>query len=294
MDVEFTSNGGRNLKYKLFVLIAVMLLLITPAFGAISEYEASETAAKYLHDGETVVAHGPYTYMSQPYYYIEFRTGNTKTGVMFIDGTYNEPITDKATEEKIAYTHYALKNLDSASLTQIEQASSELQNFKAMIKNLNSYVNENKQAIASLDSSEQNKINDTVNALNKMDNPTTVLADKFDEYVVIGKDVLNGNKSYDNAKKIMDMTNGMSKNLDEFILVAKELSSTNEELGMSDRLIQFEVVSDELKELDQNTENTISEDVKSAESRKKPVPGFGLLFTVCSILIVGVLIKRRK
>ena len=282
------------MKYKIFVLAAIILLLITPALGVISEYEAQGAVAKYQHDDEIAIAYGPYTYMDHPYYYIEFKTGNIKTGVMFIDGISKEPITDKSIMEKIAYTHYALGDIDFASLTQMAQVSTELRQIPIMVRDLNNYVNENQRAIAYLNSSEQKKINDMLNILNKMNYSAMKIANTSDEFIAIGRDALNGNKSYDNAKKIMNAANGMARDFDEFSAVVKEMSAIDEEFDMSGELIQLEIVSDELRRLEQDAEKNVSWDVSSAESRINSIPGFGMLFAVCSLLIGGVLIKRRK
>ena len=294
IDVLDLHQGGRKMKYKLFILTLIMLLLITPAFGAISKDEASEAAAKYQRNGEVPIVYGPYTYMDQPYYYIEFRNEDIKTGVIFIDGVSKKPVTDREISEKIVYSHYILNGVDSESLTQIEQASLEFRKFSQMTKDLNSNSNENQQKIASLDPSEKKKLDDTLNALNKINNSVTNIADKYDVFVATGKDGLGGNKSYDNAKKMMDTSNSMAQDFNEFSLVAQELSSINEGFDMSEVLTQMESFSSELKKLERDSENAILSDVASAESRTNATPAFSILFSVCSLLIVGVLIKRRK
>ena len=279
------------------LMLVVVLLSMTPVACSINQTDAEQIALKYKDTDESLKICGPYTYMDHPYYYIEFRTEDTKTGVIVIDGMSKELIKDLNIIEKISYTHCVLNGTEGISNEKIAQYASELRQISKEMKDWNTEINKTlQQGSADLNSTEKKQLSDRSQALTKFEISLTNVANGFDRFVTIKKDVLNGNKSYENAEKMMNTVSEMNRNIDDFILSTKGLESAiYEDLNKEGGIVQLERYSKELEKFEKKLEENVSWDVTSAEARKKSIPGFVLMSAVCSILImVGILIKRRK
>ena len=279
------------MNFKLFTFVLIALILATPALGALNEYEAGAAATKYQHTGEIATAYGPYTYLNHPYYCVEFDTNGSVTGVVIIDGISGE-LADMETARKISYAHNLLREINADSINSLVQDSTDFKNLAKEMKNLSDEI-ENNQLTTSpyLNSSTKQQMKDISKVVIKMEMSMTKLATTLDNQIVLERATLNGNKSYENAVKIMNGYNETARNMDELIPILREAESIMEEdMGIT----ELEVYNDELKRAEQDLQKSVDWDISSMESRANEIPGFSLLISICSILIVGVLIKRRK
>jgi hypothetical protein len=275
--------------------------MTTPALGALNEYEAATAASKYQYDNELARAYGPYTYLNHPYFYVEFTTAGTSTGVVIVDGISGE-LTDMETARKISYTHNMIGEIDADYIRLMSQEST---NYKTSIIVMRGQSYEANQLSTSdfLNSSEKQRMRDLSRVLTKMEISMTKAANTMDNQIILNRAALNGNKSYENAVEIMNKHKEFARNTDEVIIAFKEC-----EVITGDSLVtsEMEAYNDELKREEQRLQKNVDWDINSMEARKKSVPGFGILIAIysvliggiliviCSVLIGGILIKRRK
>ena len=298
LERDYRKTREKKMKKRMVfgLMIVAILFLMEPAACSINQTDAEQIALKYKDANESLKVYGPYTYMDHPYNYIEFKTGDIKTGIIIIDGMSGKLVKDLNITEKIAYTHCALNGTECVPIEETAKYASELRQISKEMKDRNAEINKLlQQGSADLNSTEKKQLNDRSQALTKSDMSLTNIANDFEQLVIIRRDMLSGNKSYENAEKIMKTVSEMNKNINEFILSTKELDpAIVEDLNKNEGIAQLERYSEELKKFEEGVEKNVSWDVVSTESRKRSIPGFRLWFTVCSVLIVGVFIKRRE
>ena len=300
--------------------MTIALLVMTSCAYAISQTDAEQIALKYRYDDENLKVYGPYTYELSSYYMADFypiNDGGLTNGVLIINAETGEFLKDRETAKKIALTYFIVKNNDvyidnhaglaevysreektqRESIKTIENASELMKNqsFGTMIET----VKKTADAYANL--------NETITKINALENK-----------------IKNGNKSYENALEIRRLN-------DEYISLLEDLIETDDEykahliryydeLGHtpgynSDRyswdnskeshLKSYDaVINDRRDELKLEKENkdicdtyisfAVDPENQRISLEDEQVPGFGMLFAVCAVLIGGVLIKRRK
>ena len=266
--------------------------MTTPALGALNEYEAATAAAKYQYDNELARAYGPYTYLNHPYFYVEFATAGTTTGVVIVDGISGNLVDNTDTARKISYTHNVLKDIDSSSVSSDAQDAADFRQLSKEMRDLNDEIDKNQLTTSIyLNESEKQQMRDLSRVIVKMEISITNFANTLDKQVIAERDVLNGNKSYENSVKITNGYKEMARNADELIPIFKEFESI---IGESLGIAELEVYNDELKRVEQELQRSVNWDISSMESRKNSVPGFGVLLAICAVLITGVLIQKRR
>lgn len=283
-----------SLRFKTFILFLVLILSITPAFGVLSEYEATSAASKYQKSDEYAIAHGPYTYMNHPYYYIEYTNVNrNQTGTVILDGITGRPA-EIETAKKIAYTHYILGNVTAEDVTGSLQDTADYKRLAKDFKEMTDEIDDlNLTTSPYLNATEKAEIAELRRITAETERILSSMIVDFETFLLIEKECLNGTISYENAVKYMDAANNFSKTSEELIEVFKDMDILLGEESDGSDIPELELAIDEINRIEQNAQKSTDWDISSMESRTQTIPGFGILFAVAAILIGGVLYKRK-
>jgi PGF-CTERM protein len=311
----------------LFLLIFALTLLTAPVLGTISDEEAVNIAEKYLKNNETATVYGPYTCQNRPYYYTEYIADNASTnlsGVLVIDKSTGNVVSDEQTLRQILFTVYYLKNVSNevvaaSNLTalQYKTTASNYEQQAETVKNTRPYIKEgdwNK-----MENLEQYN-RDVANLFNKM-------AATHEEIAAAGMDVLDGNLSYENAMKLSKLFTDLGKDLKlldaaydnvsrdmniyyDILIESPGYYQVNATL-MSDLRILYnanialekqviELFIDEIEKDFQNTQTfedsgvLLSNERIKTNSKSNSIPGFGFIAAVFALSVIGVFIRRQK
>ncbi|MDV0446729.1 hypothetical protein MsAg5_05810 [Methanosarcinaceae archaeon Ag5] len=300
--------------------LLLILILITPAFGAISQFQAAEAAKPYQHDGELSYAYGPYTYEGRPYYYISFTTNDTQTGTLVVNGEDGTIVKDTDTIRKIVFTHFMLQDITSDSvasdISNLTESKKDEQEFGSIGQTM-------KRLLPYLKTEDEEKVKGLISSFSKLEADFQKMNQIDEETIKIEKDVVGGNKSYENAKKISDQYQKAidigNEFMDDFKNAVNQMNAfydifidnsnyyrTNKNEWIEDKKefnIEMEGTIDELEVLLSeltyliNTEATksIEWDVESAESRisANETPGFSFFLTAAILGLAAIVVGKR-
>ena len=299
------------------LMIAAVLLSMTPTAFAINQTDAEKIALEYKHDDESLKIYGPYTYGSSSYYVAEFyqMEGNLTQSVLIINEKNGKILKDEETTKKIMLTHFFVGN-NNVFIKNHENLS-EIYNGEVNISRKNVQVFENEPELV------KGKDFKKVIEIEKKATDTYInLSETIFKISVLEKKIETGNKSYENVIEIRKLNDEYISLLEDLLKMDEEykmqlteyydfIGSTpeynvNQESWSKSREEVFKahegVIENRKNELELEKENReiceeyISFTVESSgqKTSDSKVPGFSLLFAVCSIVIVVVLVKRRK
>ena len=314
---------------KLAVITAIILMMITPSLGAITKSEAEQVALPYVRTDETLKIIGPYTYKNHSYYYAEITIIDSLSGVLIIDGENGKVVTDKEIAEKVSYTRASFENVTSIELEAFKRSKTVYTDVAASNRQMAELFEDE---MTRHNASDRKKLEAIVNSYREEADVHDILANNMEQISATQADIISGNASYENAMILTDQKKDWEDNLQKLGKALDKLrASTNAYYGGPTKNDSLDAAMKESKEVfvtkttadieeeKTNTKNRVELDMKLMAARlnmtsgsetsgikksevekpkvEKPgaeTPGFGLLFAVCSILIVGVLIKRRK
>lgn len=308
---------------KIICLLFIALFLISPVYGeTIKEtQQAADTAVAYATSGEEAWAHGPYFYQSHPYYYIQFLTDENLTGVLILDAENGEIVKEIDTIEKISYTVWYLNNVTSEI---IPAYNITVDTYQKSAVRLNETAETLEQEARFMSEGDKNKVNDAAEAYRNMAILIEEYADMLSNTIPIMEDIVNGNKSYENAIKLAEENDKVEKviikmdpayddvieNTNAYYDILIEKSSTyrlNKTLTQDykttfnnvwtqEKSIIVTAGLDAFEEDRQTVKEKQERDVQLAKDRIKTAeaPGFGILLAICAILISCILINRKK
>jgi hypothetical protein len=314
---------------KLAVIAAIILMMITPSLGAITKAEAEEVALPYVRTDETLKIIGPYTYKNHSYYYAEITIINSLSGVLIIDGETGKVVTDKEIAKKVSYTRAYFENVTPIDLEAFNRSKTV---YTEVAANERKMAELYEDEMTRHNATDRKKLETIVNSYREAADVYDILANNMGQISATQTDIISGNASYENSMILTDQKKGWEDNLQKLGKALDKLrAGTNAYYGGSTKNDSLDAAMKESKETfvtkptadieeeNTNTKNRVELDMKLMAARlnmtsgaetsgieksgaeksgdEKPgaeTPGFGLLFAFCSILIVGVLIKRRK
>ena len=314
---------------KLAVIAAIILMMTTPSLGAITKNEAEQIALPYVRTDETLKIIGPYTCENHSYYYAEITIIDSLSGVLIIDGENGKVVTDKETAKKVSYTRACFENVTSIELEAFKRSKIVYTDVAASNRQMAELFEDE---MTRHNAADRKKLEAIVNSYREEADVHDILANNMEQISATQADIISGNASYENAMILTDQKKDWEDNLQKLGKALDKLrASTNAYYGGSTKNDSLDAAMKESKEVfvtkttadieeeNTNTKNRVELDMKlmaarlnmtsgseTSEIKKSEVekpkvekpgaetPGFGLLFACCSILIVGVLIKRRK
>ena len=297
---------GRDLQMnrnviRLTAAALVLLVLIAPAFGMLSEFQATAAAAKYQNPNELATVFGPYTYQDHPYFYIKFTESGIKTGVIIIDGISGNS-SDLETARKIAFTHYVLGDITFENTAEMTIRITEL---RRVIRETQEAQNELKRIMTfpHWTAAERNEMRELEIILPDLIMSYTNFMHHMEQALTIERDVLNGSKTYENAIKRMEISGELHKETDRQIEILIKMGVImNRDFDPT----EMKVLNDELKRREQIIQRSVDWDIASMEERQEinaisNVILIGLVlfvafvvFATVAILIVLTLYMRKK
>lgn len=273
-----------------------MLVLTTPAFGVLNEFQAASAVSKYQHSNELATVYGPYTYLNHPYFYIEFTRNGTKTGVVIIDGRTGN-VVDIEAARKIAFTHHVLRDITetksvetSEALTRYRQLSRELQEKQDELNFLLMHP------FLFLSTAERNEIRDQRRAMANAERFYDAIIPHVEQILTIERNVLNGSRSYENAIRYMEAYGNVAGAIDMHIEGLREAEKVLEADFGSERIRYF---SNDMRNFEQSLQRAVDRDIASMESRTQTVLNtvfitIGLMAIGLTAILAGIVIIVRS
>ena len=303
------------------LLIVTVLLSMTMAACSINQTNAEQIALKYKYADESLKIYGPYTYELNSYYVAEFYQvgdGDFTQGVLIINEETGELLRDKEIAKRIFWVHFTVKN--NNVLIGNHESLAEIYNREASVGQKNVQTIENASELM------KNRNFEKMIEIEKKSTDTYAnLSETVSKIAVLEKKIEAGDRLYENAMEIKKLN-------DEYISLLEKLLGMDEEYktqlayyyddightpGYNSNRYSWDKSREEMfKTHDAVTENRRDElelekenrkigeeyissavesiDQRISETPDEQVPGFSLLFAICSMLIVGILIKRRN
>ncbi|MDR2944321.1 MAG: hypothetical protein LBU81_04465 [Methanosarcinales archaeon] len=304
-------------------ILFMILFLISPAYGEMlnSTQEAADTAVAYAAAGEETWAYGPYYYQSHSYYYIQYLTNGTLTGVLLLDGENGEIIKETETVEKISYTIWYLNNVTPEV---IPAYNITVDTYQKTVPALNEMARKLEQEARQMSGEDKTKTNDAAAAYKEMAVLIEEYADTLSNTIPTMEAVASGNRSYENAiklteeygeveKVLIEMGQSYDNVIENVNAYCDILIENSSKYGLNKTLMQdyktvFNTNMEQEKalfvtaNLDAFEEDRLTvkehqeEDTRLAEERIQitEIPGFGMLLSICAVLLVCCLISRKK
>ena len=251
----------------IFLSLAMITLLTAPALGALTEAELLQTAEKYAKASEKTAVYGPYTNQNKSYYFAEYRTGNTLTGVLILEMDAGKVVSDEKTLRQMLFTVYYLMGTNNSSPALSNQSA---QQYKAAALK---YEN-NKDAAALF-----NKI-----------------AETYEEIETVEKSVVvNVSRSHENALKLSQLHKDLSGSLKSLDAAYENSMAANAGLTKED----IAKLMEDIETRQQNAQALEDQGVKLSNERTdiegiKKAPGFGLFAAVFALSVIGFFVRKQK
>ncbi|WNY25562.1 hypothetical protein MsAc7_11140 [Methanolapillus millepedarum] len=297
-----------------------ILMMLTPALGAISLEDAWITAGGYsIGDGEQMDMN-LYTLESHPYYFVEYSVNNTLTGVLVIDGETGEVVKDSETVQKISYTNFYLKNVTQEYISGLNISA---QVYKASSDFCNKQADLFKKEIPTLKDGDRQKLGTIAQSYQEAGTAYGEMATLYGEVAVVASDVVSGNRSYENAMKLTGQMDELEKILIKLgtaydhviadmniyfdILIENPEAYRVNKTQMEDYKVLFNTNWPQEKELivnallqsieddRENTKNRTEVDVQLMDVRVKTaeMPGF-TFFLTAAVLGLAAIVAGKK
>lgn len=303
------------------LLILTLLLLITPAFAAITQDEAWNISNKYAKTDETIGIAEIITYQSHPYYYVEYSKNGYVTGVLILDAENGEIVKDENIWDKITFTHYYLYNVTNESIAGYNISA---ETFKSSVLVCEQKAELYKKELQYYKEGHRNQISPIVDSYAEAAELFGKMAVLCEEHVIVQSAVVNGDRSYENAMILYDYISDYEKILYELDPVYDEIGEltdvyydilienanyyqVNKTLMEDYKIVSQNAIKQEknyiiqqqiaIIEKDRNdTQERMTLDKKLIKERIESVeiPGFGVLIAISSILTVGFLLRKKK
>ena len=304
---------------KWVITTAIILMMIVPSLGAITKSEAEQVVLPYIKTEETVKMVGPYTYENHAYYYAEITISGKLNGVLIIDGESGKAVTDQEIARKISYTRAYLENVTPENLAAYNISK---EAYVAAAASCRQTAEAFKKEIPLYEAEDREKLGTVVQSYQEIASLFDELANLYGQNSATQADVISGNASYENAMILTNQIKDIESTLKKLEgAYDKVIADTNTyydvlingaakyklnatlyadlKLVSNSNWVQEKevIVTQQIALIDEDnttTETRVETDMQMMDARLNATPGFGLLLAVCSILIVGVLIKRRK
>ena len=303
------------------IAAAIILMIMTPALGAITKDEAAQSVLPYskTHDALNII--GPYTYGNHPYYYAEMKTNGSLSGVLIVDGENGEIVTDKNVAEKISYTRAYFENVTPENLAAYN-ISKDIYTASAIVCKQRADLFKNEIPLYNAD--EREKLGTIVQSYQETADLFEELAKFFEKNGAVQVDIMSGNASYENAMLLTSQVKEFEEILQKLDKAYdKIMADTNTYYDVlingaavynlnATQLADYKIVSDATMKQEKeiivtqqialieddknNTEARVEKDMQLMDEllKKKGIPGFSILAVVCAVLIGGILIQKRR
>jgi len=300
--------------------LLILSLFSIPVFGAVSENEINKIAENHKFSNEFFEIYGPYTYLGHPYILIEYfpigEEGMT-TGPLVVDSKTGKVINDIETAKKIITAH-AVAEINSPQLMNRLKNDSE---YYAQQQSWMDTEVKTVEASSEVMKSEP-KFAEIIEVNKKVRDMYQDLKENRDEALIFIREINAGNKSYENAKKYLELEEKHISKMEELVILRGEFRAQaviyydlgmtigynsnrySWERGKEEYLLGIDMLTNAVKEdkkIEEEflsaLENYINFSTESMEMRLKEeaeIPGFGILIAVCAILAAGIITKRRK
>ena len=306
---------------KWIVIAAIILMVATPAFGAISKEDASKSVSSYVLSGETSEIYGPYTYENHAYYYAEISTEKSITGILIVDAESGKIIEDLEIAKKIVYTKTYLADATPENLAAYNVTRNWYTSAASVCREKSEAY---KKEIPLYKAEERAKFETIVQSYQEAATLYDGLSDIMKRAAETQADVIKGNASYENAVKfsnqMTEYENSLKKMGTTYDKIMGETNAYYDVLingaatyklnatEMSDyKLLSETAIKQEkdrmitqvitlIQEDNANTEERVNSEMEVMEARLKTrnsIPGFGILAAIGMVLAVGFLIRRK-
>ena len=307
---------------KWITIAAIILMIATPAFGAISKEDASKSVSSYVLSGETSEIYGPYTYENHAYYYAEISTDKSITGILIVDAESGKIIEDLEIAKKIIYTKTYLADATPENLAAYNATRDGFNNASVAYREKSEAY---KKEIPLYKAEERAKFETIVQSYQEAATLYDGLSDIMKRAAETQADIIKGNASYENAVKFSNQMTEYENSLKKMgTIYDKIMGETNAYYGvlingaatyklnateMSDyKLLSETAIKQEkdrmitqvitlIQEDNANTEERVNSEMEVMEVRLKTrnsIPGFGILAAVGMVLVAGFLIRRKE
>jgi len=301
-----------------------------PGFGAVDEAEINKIAESYKFTDESFEIYGPYTYAGQTYILIRYSLAGSEmtTAALVIDSETGKIITDTNLTEKIITAFVVSLIISPQYISGLEGESEYFSLYQIM-------MNENMKAVEST-SITYGSISylGLIRVCQQNGKVYSDLKENTDERTAVAKKIYAGDKSYENAKKYLELEEKQIAKMEELAVLLKDFrvqsliyyDSVLEKVPNSDRSAWEKSKATYIEDVDVTTSQTaaaltgekellnllevyiaysteamnerLAEFGLAGEGTEEPtsrkIPGFGSLITVFAILTAGILIKRKK
>ena len=304
------------------VIASIILMIVTPALGAISKENAAEAVSSHVLSGETLEMYGPYTYKNHAYYYAEMSTDTSITGILIIDAETGKIVEDLEIAKKIIYTKTYLADATPENLAAYNVTRDWYTSAAAVWREKSEAY---KKEIPLYKAEERAKFETIVQSYQEAATLYEELSEIMKRAAETQADIIKGNASYENAVKFSNQMTEYENSLKKMgTLYDKIMAETNayydvlingaatyklNATQMSDyKLLSETAIRDEkdrmitqiialIQEDNANTEERVNSEMEVMEVRLKTgnsIPGFGILAAVGMVLAVGFLIRRKE
>ena len=134
-------------------------------------------------------------------------------GTVIIDGESGTVVKDKNVVEKIVFTYLILQDVNSENIAEEIKTIAELKTVQSELNTLSEIFS---SLIPYLRSSDADKVKNFERTIVQLDKSFSPFITLQEEYVNIEKDVLSGNKSFENADKLFKLSKQSINQAEEF------------------------------------------------------------------------------